>query len=311
MDITHTLPADGPGQFSALLPEMPDNGKAVARLHFDSLAAMAKHIPASAPASAENKDFWTKRDPDFYGPAHNMAAALTLARDGWQEGADRAIPLLERVKISRPTRKALARYDVAGATPNVARYLAGNPLCMRQPAQVDRHSPVITLLAPTQAPWNIPPRVFEAGAVAALAIVDRLEDAGIRVEILAGRRESSESEGTLEADGRNNRLGYRSEIWARLKSAGDALDLPRVAFGLGHPAVHRRLFFGMGEMHPAFKKSLIGMQGYAIGMGKLERPHGVYVLPGMREYHTAKVADPVAAFDHAIAFLKSQACPGL
>jgi hypothetical protein len=194
----------------------------------------------------------------------------------------------------------------------VPRYLSGDPMHMRTMTTAPTNKqPVITLISSTSAPWYVKPEHFEFAAVAAAAIVDRLEDAGFRVEVIAGRRESSDGTGTSSRSGENNALGHRSEMWFRLKAAQDTLDLNRLVFGLGHPAVHRRLLFAAGAMHPDYKKSLGSWQGYAVSLEKLEHPVGTYILPSMLSIHDAKHKDDIATFDAAIASLKKQGCPGL
>lgn len=308
-----SIPADGSrAHFAPVLPELPDNGKPTARLHFDSLSELAAFIPDKAPTGVASRSHWTKEDKDFYGTTKNMGEALALARDGWQEGAERAFPLLDRVKVARPMRRALTRFDVAGAVPVIPRYLAGNPLSMKtHQRSATNQNPIITLISSTAAPWWVEPDTFEAAAVAALAIVDRLEDAGFRVEIIAGRRESSDGVGAADGSGANNTRGHRSEVFFRLKAAQDPLDTARVVFGLGHPAVHRRILFAAGDMHKAFEKSLNGHQGYAVGLAPLDRPAGSYVLPPLAALSKDKVKDPIAAFDRVVTTLRAQGCPGL
>jgi hypothetical protein len=309
------LPADGSrAYFAPVLPSLPDNGKTVARVHFESLSELAAMIPPTAPSRVpeDERHHWTKEDKSLYGSTKNMRDALTLARDGWKEGAERARPLLERVMVARPVRKAMVKWSVAGGIPSVPRYLSGDPMHMRTNATAPTNKqPVITMISSNSAPWYVKPEHFEFAAVAAAAIIDRLEDAGFRVEVIAGRRESSDPTGTGSNTGENNVLGHRSEMWFRLKAAQDTLDLNRLVFGLGHPAVFRRLLFAAGAMHPDYKKSLGYCQGYAISLDKLEHPLGTYVLPSMLSIHDAKHKDAIATFDAAIASLKKQGCPGL
>lgn len=310
-----SLKTDGTRAHLALfLPDIPDNGMGVARLHFDSLGDLAALVSERAPDDAHCIAGWKPHDKKFHGNARTMADALRMAREGWREGAERARPLLDRVKVARPTKRALVRYDVAGAVPNVPRYLAGNPLNMRTfQRSATSQRPVITIVASTAAPWFIEAETFEGLAVAAMAIVDRLEDSGFRVEIIAGRRESSETgnNAARKGTGENNKLGYRSEMFFRLKAADDAMDLDRIAFGIGHPAVHRRILFAAGGMHPDYKASLGGGQGFAIALSPLERPPGTYILPSLASLHNDNVRDPVAIFDRAVATLRDQGCPGL
>jgi len=301
-------------QFDGVLPALPDNGKPVPRLHFDSLAELVSFIPDTAPQSVRDdaRRYWSAKDPTFYGTTTTMAEALKLARDGWQEGAARALPLLERVKIARPTKRSLSRYDVAGAVPSVSRYLSGNPLAMKtRQTSPTNQTPIITLISSTAAQWVVDPETFEALAVAAAALVDRLEDAGFRVEVIAGRRESSSQEGVTQATGENNTLGHRSEMFFRVKAAQDSLDLARLVYGVGHPAVHRRILFAIGEMHGDYKRSLGEVQGYNVALDKPERPAGSYVLPSLSSLHRDGIKDPITVFDAAVSQLKAQGCPGL
>lgn len=315
MDIS-SLKTDGTrAHLAPFLPDIPDNGKPVARLHFDTLADLAALVPEDAPRNAHDTHGWANYEKNKHGNARTMADALRMAREGWREGAERARPLLDRVKVARPTKRSLVRYDVAGAVPSVPRYLAGNLLNMRTfQRSATSQRPVITIVASTAAPWFVEAGTFEGLAVAAMAIVDRLEDTGFRVEIIAGRRESSETgnnNAARKGTGENNRLGYRSEMFFRLKAADDALDLDRVAFGIGHPAVHRRILFAAGGIHPDYKDSLGMGQGYAVGLSALERPPGTYILPSLASLHNDNVTDPVAIFDRAVATLRDQGCPGL
>lgn len=310
MNVAQTHPAtDGSrAQFAPVLPVLPDNGKPVARLHFDSLADIAALIPDRNPRGSS--EHWTKKNQSFYGAS--MMQALDMARNGWREGAERARPLMDRVKIERPTRRSITRYAIAGAVPSVPRYLAGNPLHMKtHERKVTTQSPVVTLIGATSAPWYVSADLFMAQAVAASAIVDRLEDAGFRVEVIAGRRESSDPNGAANGSGANNKTGHRAEMFFRAKAAQDSLDLDRVVFGLGHPAAHRRLLFAIGEIHPDYDSALTGCQGYAVGFDNLERPPGTYILPGLAALYRKEIKDPVAVFDNAIEHLRAQGCPGL
>jgi hypothetical protein len=305
------LPTDGSrAQFAPFLPPMPDNdGAPIPRLHFDSLSDLAAFLPADPPPG-RGSDYWREKDSSFYGVT--MAEAQRLARDGWQEGAERVQPLLDRVKTARPTRRALSTWDVAGAYPSIPRYLAGNPLHMRRIAPTHRNAqPIITLVSSTSASSWVDCSTFERLATAAAAIVDRLEDAGYRVEILAGRRCSNDGTGVREATGENNAKGNRCEMIFRVKAAQDALDLARVTFGLGHPGVHRRILFAAGEMCPAFTPAIGSNQGYAVALTPLERPPGVYILPALNTLEKKVEHEPVAVFDHVLAALKDQGCPGL
>ena len=297
------LPANPEGaQFAPYIPAFHPSAKTVAAIHFDTMADFVSYVPKLDPGGDRHCSSAWEGSASFCG-TRNMAEALRYARDGWEEGAERARPLLEKIKTARPTRKALARWDVAGAVPSVPRYLAGNPLNMRNRQTVtSNRQPVITLVTNWSTPARVDARVFECAAVAAAAICDRLEDAGYRVEIIAGRRCSSE---------RGGNGGHVADLFARLKAAEDTLDLPRVAFGLGHPSVLRRLSFAIASIHPAFRKATEYGQGYASDFGDLEMPPGTYALPANRRIEDACGTDPLKTFDFVLAAMIKQGCPGL
>jgi hypothetical protein len=308
MDTIATLPTDGTrAQFAPFLPEMPDNGHPIARLHFDSLAEMAAMIPRQPPPSAPHQDCWHEKS-GFYGVS--TKEAHRLAAEGWQEGATRAALLMDKIKTARPTRKALTRWDVAGALPSVPRYLAGNPLNMRQAQRsASSQQPVITIATEIGGPASVETRTFEARAVAAAAIVDRLEDAGFRVEILGGMRSSNDNTGVREATGANNARGKRAEVFFKVKAAQDTLDLARVAFGLGHPSATRRLCFQAMSSHPDFHPVISFGMGYTVPLAPLDRPPGTYTLPPLMKLDKIRTAEKI--FDAVLDHLKAQGCPGL
>lgn len=290
-------------QFAPYLPAFDAKALSVASIHFDTMADLAAYVPATKPTGAHCDSAWDKGGT--FSGTRNIAEALGYARDGWQVGADRARPLLERIKTTRPTRRTMARWDVAGATPSIPRYLAGNPLNMRAMATAaSNRQPVITIVSNWSTPAGVDAKVFECAAVAAAAICDRLEDAGYRVEIIAGRRCAS-------VPSREKTPAHVADIFVRIKAPEDSMDLARVAFGIGHPSTLRRLSFAMTATHPNFRAATHYGQGYAVDFGDLEMPPGSYTIPANRRIEDACGTDPMKTFDYVLSNLIAQGCPGL
>jgi hypothetical protein len=300
------IPTDERGaQFAPYLPALATDAKSVARLHFDNMAALAAVVPERDPKGDRHcGGAWEQSDGTAaFALTKNMTQALKLARDGWEEGAERARPLMDKIKTARPVRKTLSRWDVAGAVPSVPRYLAGNPMHMKtQRLSVSNRQPVVTIVSNWSTPAYVSAKVFECSAVAAAAICDRLEEAGFRVEIIAGRRCSSNTDGEK---------GHVAETFARIKAPEDSLDLARIAFGLGHPSALRRLSFAICSMHPDMRSATIYGQGYASDFDKAERPPGTYTMPSNKGVEANCGSDPLKAFDYVVKHLKNQGCPGL
>jgi hypothetical protein len=298
------LPTDpAKAQFSAYIPAHNAAAKSVAALHFGSMAELVSHVPGRKPTGIRVHDDTAWGDDAGFCGTPDMETATRYALEGWQEGAERARPLLEKVKAARPAQKKLVRWDVAGATPSVSRFLSGNPLNMRTSAMSRSHRmPVITLLSNWSSPWTVNAKVFESVAVAAAAICDRLEDAGYRVEIIAGRRCSSE---------RGGETGHVADLFARIKAPQDAMDLSRVAFGIGHPSALRRLAFAVSAIHPAFYDATSFGQGMPSDFDKVDMPAGTFALPSNKRVQDACGADALKTFDFVVAELTKNGCPGL
>jgi hypothetical protein len=88
-------------------------------------------------------------------------------------------------------------------------------------------------------------------AAAMVALVDRLENRGVSVE-LYGMAVSA-----LQ--------GKRGVVIWTVKNAGEAVDLSAIAFGIGHPAMFRRLCFAAWERMPA------AMECYGYGMVEAQK----------------------------------------
>jgi hypothetical protein len=284
--------AMGLGEFAAFLPSLP-TGKEVARFHFTGPEDMANHVPDNRPAGAWADTAWMDREA-FTG-TKCMQDARALALGGWQEGAETVRRIAERIALQAPQRETWTRYDVAGATPNVQRWLAGNPVCMRrQERRASTRQPVITLIADAAASGATDKKQLALSAGIAAAAVDRLEAAGFRVEVLCVMR--------------SNGPGGLSEIAWRGKAPEDAADPAKLAMALGHPSMLRRFGFAIWQTHRPCQRLLSESLGHPVTLASLpDRPAGTFILPSPM----AMPSDELGAFRHALETLRKQGCPGI
>lgn len=216
----------------------------------------------------------------------NYGEALRLARAGWPEGRSRMVRGVEAL-ASTPSLARAGAYalDVAGAFPLAALAAAGDPACMVTLDPVEqRRRPVVRIaVGGSYSHWYTEEEVFNAG-IALLALVDSLEDAGVRVElnVVFG----------LEKE------GERVSISVLAKAAEDALDLDRAAFLLAHASTLRRLVFGVMERHLSPK--------WSSGYGRPRTPErgldgdeDVVFLAGVQQFKAGShhLASPRAALD--------------
>lgn len=167
--------------------------------------------------------------------------ALRLARDGWEDGvAAIAAEIATLPNKARPERI----YDYAGDFADAPRAAAGDPFSMVRRGQGHRHRPVMTIAVNTVASGGTRADVLARFGAAMVSVIDRLENKGVRVELY----------GAMVVNLSPVNVGAS---WL-VKGAGDPLDLSAVAFGIGHPAVMRRLGFACVERSPATPTSSYG-----------------------------------------------------
>lgn len=193
---------------------------------FSSLGVFVDYVAGLRVPPSGRDDGWnTGSYPAKWTGTPDMAAALALARDGWQEGiqAAEALPI-------EPARARKRSYSVAGGSVSVGRLLAGNPLHMIHRPQLPGRR-VVTLFVETFMSAGVSPENATTRAVLVAWIVDKMEREGYSCEIVAA----------VTTRGTNGRTGHQHAI--TLKNAGERLSLPDIVFALGHPSFFRRLVF--------------------------------------------------------------------
>lgn len=172
---------------------------------------------------------------DAWTGARSLGHAVSMLRDGWSEGreiVDNIVGSLESdlQQVAHDMVQEMT-HDVAGAYPDMGRYMDGEPECMVQfvPTSDTTSGQVTRLLidnganAGHSAGWM----TARAGAVAALVHV--LGMVGKSVEVwVASPVEIS---------------GHRHDTVVRVHEAGAPVNVDSIAFALGHPAMLRRIMF--------------------------------------------------------------------
>ena len=174
---------------------------------------------------------WETGGSDWVGTS-SMREALSLARNGWREGADKAKEAAEVLETDHAQQRR-RKHGLVGSRVNVGRMLAGAPDHMVSRRKQDGVK-VITLFV----------------AVGMLAVV-RAEDAILRAACVAAISDLLESNGySCEIFAVHDSYINGSErpgvqISFPVKNAGEHLNIEDVVFSLGHPSVMRRFFFAI------------------------------------------------------------------
>lgn len=172
--------------------------------------------------------------------AKTFDEALAQARDGSPEHlalVGRALDVI----AATSTREMVPTlvYDVAGETPDVARFVAGDPLCMvtrRPTARTAR--PIVRLLVHIGSLSDVEAHQKINRGAALVSLIDGLEDAGQRVEV------------TVCASAKHCE-GATYTMRATVKRADEPTNRDVLAFALVSPAAQRRIDFACRCAHPS------------------------------------------------------------
>jgi hypothetical protein len=203
------------------------------KYQFDNLVDMVDYI-SSAPRVWDRQSSRATHDKQWTLGV-SWEGALRMARNGWEEGIRQVHALAAAVPNNTVVTRELS---VAGEYPDVPRYLAGDPFNMVKRGKARVPKPTMTIVSSIGANSHVSGQAMANFGAAIVALVDRLESRGVRVELI----------GCWRSTGMGDRSSF-SMSWT-VKRAEDALDLSAVAFGLGHPAMLRRLGFAVMERSP-------------------------------------------------------------
>jgi hypothetical protein len=218
------------------------------QMHHESLSALVGWIGTTPRLWRNAKESESAKPSNDWDLRTGYEGALKLARDGWAEGASRMAQALATL----PAFDSVTRtsWGVAGGSPNIGRYCAGNPMHMRSRKREHGHKPAITLAVNVVANCTTRAECMSNYGLAIARYADELEQAGFPVEVVAVCM-------SVQYDNRC------SHSWT-VKEQGAAMNLADMAFSIGHPACFRRIGFA------AFER--MGKECYSYGYADPIRP---------------------------------------
>lgn len=167
--------------------------------------------------------------------------AVELLKNGWSEMAAKINHQLNVKKLTAGTMmQQRNKLSVEGFQAVVPMYLNNQPNAMFSRKMVPVKQKVVTLVKNIGYSGYVSADTIIEESVKCLRIVNKIEQSGIRVnlDIVDGTNESS--------------LELITRI--RLKSAGERMNVSKMAFPLVHPSMLRRLYFRMTEVYPSITK---------------------------------------------------------
>lgn len=201
---------------------------------FSNLDKMTDYIEAISPAIATDStrnDGWTGSS-SFTGTG-SMKEALSIARNGWSEGVEKAKEIAETIDSDYALQRKRV-YNITGNRANIGRMLMGDPkhMASREPLPGKR---IITLFVETAINAGIKQEAAIIRAATIAAMIDIIEISGFSCELIATNIAIS---GVV-------RPTPIEQLAVKLKNAGEKLNINDAIFALGHPSFERRFNFAV------------------------------------------------------------------
>jgi hypothetical protein len=277
-----------------LFPELSHARKSLA--FYSSPEALAAHCASVDKSSCWYDSAWTN-SRSFAG-SKDMGEAVQMAQDGWPEGASRVAKLRDKINAASPVAKRFAKWDVAGAYPNIGRCLASNPLHMRRLDNAkSRRRPVITLMSDMSVNGGTSANAITNRAAVVAAIVDQIEAAGYAAHVIGFMSTSQDD--------------LHCVCGTTIKESHQAADIGRMAYGLGHASMFRRLTW-VTLQEDRFTQSLGSGLGKATELPTKDlAERNVYLVPSAARESLFASEDTTATqgLEYLIASLREQGCP--
>lgn len=208
-----------------------------------------------------------------------------LALTGWQEGLIEVDKFQARVNelITSKIIRHKPVYAVAGNYIDIGNYLSNDPECFiaKEYDENNHKGKIITIVCSISFSWTITPETIIQRGAMICALVDAIEYAGYRAEVIANVALAGNSS---DRDGSNKDRDWL-EIDVTIKKANQALNRIELAFCLAHPAMFRRVMFSIAEIE--------GWSDYATNYGypaKATNKGDIYI----EEVFTGVVSDSKA-----------------
>lgn len=180
-------------------------------------------------------------EPGFnYSRTYGQSKNLLI--NGWEDMAKRLekqLTLKSNSTLQKPVRKNL--YDVQGFQASVPRYLQGIPTSMVAQKQIMQKQKVITIVKNIGYSCAVHTDDVIENSVKALQIIKSLEAQGLKINL--------DIISCVEA---NDEI-HTTRV--RIKSAGERLNISKIAFPLVNPDMLRRFVFRCREVETEFKSN--------------------------------------------------------
>ena len=210
---------------------------------FDSISDAVKQMGKETTQLFE-KECSSKDTSDYFNKfsgTESLEEASKLLEDGWSSGAKTIEQKLNVMKNTmQKVTKIKTTYDVVGHQASVPRYLQGIPTNLVNVKNIPDKQKVVTKNKNISYSSGISVETIMNESVKALAVVYKLEQSGIRVNlnvIVAISYDGTPSNGACI-------------FKVKIKDASERMNVSKMAFAMVNPSMLRRIYFRLAETCP-------------------------------------------------------------
>lgn len=197
-----------------------------------------------APRNGFHSEVSREFRPDGWAGTDTFEEAVEFAKHGWPAGLAAFKAVQAQIKLRpKPGIGRVWEDAQVGAFPIVPIFLSGSPEHMRAPSyKTVNYVKQVTLLVQSGAMANFQPNDILTYGLAICALIDTLENSGVRVAVWTARN-TELKEGILS-------------VFVNLKKLEEAFDPNKIVFPIANVAFHRRFGFSIYERFPTNPKPL-------------------------------------------------------
>jgi hypothetical protein len=220
--------------------------------------ALALHAPYQGLAESDGCTARQTHRSDWFG-TDSWEHMTRLATEGWPEGCQQMAEIVQKIDLATAGAVMVPQpvWDVTGDFVDVEAFIKGEPENMVRWEELETQKRVARIAFNISVSGAVSTEAIRWKGATVLALIDRLEAQGIRVELdLANPVKNWEKPISTHC------------LWYNVKKADQPLHLDRLAFHLVNPSALRRLGFSAESAQPA---EIVNRMGFYTG--------GCYGLP--------------------------------
>lgn len=243
------------------------------RYHFDSVSDAMERMCEKSPweSMGKDNDRSSRSGSEEFTGTKSWEESIDLFENGWQKGLEQMSDAVAVTATAVSGQSQAILMDVAGAYPVPPLAAAGDPFSMVSFNPWERtFSPIVKIQYEIGANWQYKAEQFTSYGAAMMTIINQLELANFRVELVLNWTSSA---------------GSKTRTFSiTLKKTHEEFDLDLMGYTMTHPSFFRRQMFALMESYKETESEFKWGYGYPDTIRKSHVPEDVIYLQGPQQF---------------------------